>query len=205
VGEGWVKGTAVHQITLERPSEARGDDLEQKTGEGCEGFRQVFLDSENDLLHKGKNIEKPFTPFTNSSIVNTSEPAPEANIEHYRAMTQPFTNPSPARSLDSGGYLPVRYVQVVEEDDGMKPHPSCINHLVDTPDGLGYLTGNRQEQEVVFTTSEHKKWLRYKFGVRLLQDDVERFYLPRTVWEVQPRAIQADEQAPRDGSASRSY
>ena len=86
----------------------------------------------------------------------------------------------------------------------MKPHPSCINHLVDTPDGLGYLTGNRQEQEVVFTTSEHKKWLRYKFGVRLLQDDVERFYLPRTVWEVQPRATQADEQAPRDGSASRS-
>jgi len=49
--------------------------------------------------------------------------------------------PSPTQPLESGGYLPVRYVQVVEED-GMKPHPSCINQLVDTPGGLGYLTGN---------------------------------------------------------------
>ena len=201
VGEGLVKGTAVHQITLERPSEARGDDLEQKTGEGCEGLRQVFLDSENDPLHKGKNIEKPFTPFTNSSIVNTSEPAPEADARRSQAMTQPFTNPSPAQSLAPSGYLPVRCVQVVEEDDGVKPHPSCINQLVDTPGGLGYLTGNRRGQDVTFTAPERKKWLRYTFGVRLLQDGVERFYLPRTVWEVQPRATQADEQAPKEGSA----
>ena len=116
-------------------------------------------------------------------------------------MTQPFTNPSPPQSLAPSGYLPARYVQVAEEDDGVKPHPSCINQLVDTPDGLGYLTGNLREQDVTFTASEHKKWLRYKFGVRLLQDDVERFYLPRTVWEVQPRAIQADEQVPKEGSA----
>jgi len=64
VGEGLVKGSAVHQITLERPSEAKGDDFEQKTGEGCEGLRHVFLDSENDPLHKGGNLEKPFTNAT---------------------------------------------------------------------------------------------------------------------------------------------
>ena len=199
VGEGLVKGSAVHQITCDRPSEAKGDDLEQQMGEGCEGFRQVFWDSENDLLHKGENREKPFTPFTSSSIVNISEPASEADARRSQAMTQPFTNPSPAPSLAPSGYLPVRPVQVVEEDDSVKPHPSYINQLVDTPGGLGYLTGNRCEQDVTFTAPERKKWLRYKFGVRLLQDDVERFYLPRTVWEVQPRATQADEQALKEG------
>ena len=112
-----------------------------------------------------------------------------------------WKNPSPTQPLESGGYLPVCYVQVVEEEDGMKPHPSYIDQLVDTPGGLGYLTGNWREQAVTFTAPEHKKWLRYTFGVRLLQDDVERFYLPRTVWEVQPRATQADEQAPEEGLA----
>jgi hypothetical protein len=163
-----VKGSAVHQITLERPSEAKGDDFEQKTGEGCEGLRHVFLDSENDPLHKGENREKPFTPFTNSSIVNASEPAPEADARQHGAILQPFTSPSPTQPLESGGYLPVCYVQVVEEEDGMKPHPSYIDQLVDTPGGLGYLTGNWREQDVTFTAPEHKKWLRYTFGVRLL-------------------------------------
>ena len=81
----------------------------------------------------------------------------------------------------------LRWVQVVEEDDGVKPHPSCIGHLVDSPDGLGYLTGNTREQDVTFMAPERQKWLHYKFGVRLLQDTVEHFYLPRTIWEVQPR------------------
>ena len=87
----------------------------------------------------------------------------------------------------------MRYVQVVGEEDCMKPHPSYIDQLVDTPGGLGYLTGNWREQDVTFTAPEHKEWLRYTFGVRLLQDEVERFYLLRTVWEVQLRATQADE------------
>src|SRR5260221_3408171 len=128
--------------------------------------------------HKGENLEKPFTPFINSSIVNASEPAPEGDARQHGAILQPFTNPSPTQPLESGGYLPVCYVQVVEEEDGMKPHPSYIDQLVDTPGGLGYLTGNWREQAVTFTAPEHKKWLRYTFGVRLLQDDVERFYLP---------------------------
>ena len=69
----------------------------------------------------------------------------------------------------------------------MKPHTSCIGHLVDTPDGLGYLTGNTREQEVTFMAPERQKWHRYTFGVRLLQDGMEHFYLPRTIWEVQPK------------------
>src|SRR5258708_38768174 len=83
----------------------------------------------------------------------------------------------------------------------MKLQSNCINQLVYAPGGLVYLTVIYREQDVTFTTPEHKKWLRYTFGVRLLQDDVERFYLPRTVWEVQPRSTQADEQAPEEGSA----
>ena len=40
---------------------------------------------------------------------------------------------------------------------------------VETIDGLGYLTGNRQER---------KERLRYKVGVVLLHDGIERFYYP---------------------------
>ena len=49
---------------------------------------------------------------------------------------------------------------------------------VETIDGLGYLTGNRQEQDVTLTAPERKERLRYKVGVVLLQDGIERFYYP---------------------------
>ncbi len=49
---------------------------------------------------------------------------------------------------------------------------------VETIDGLGYLTGNRQEQDVTFTAQERKERLRYKVGVLLLHDGIERFYYP---------------------------
>ena len=49
---------------------------------------------------------------------------------------------------------------------------------VETIDGLGYLTGNRQEHDVTFTAPERKERLRYKVGVVLLQDGIERFYYP---------------------------
>ena len=49
---------------------------------------------------------------------------------------------------------------------------------VETIDGLGYITGNRQAQDVTFTAQERKERLRYKVGVVLLQDGIERFYYP---------------------------
>jgi hypothetical protein len=49
---------------------------------------------------------------------------------------------------------------------------------VETIDGLCYLTGNRQEQDVTFVAPERKERLRYKVGVVLLQDGIERFYYP---------------------------
>jgi len=49
---------------------------------------------------------------------------------------------------------------------------------VETIDGLGYLTGNRQEQDVTFVAPERKERLHYKVGVVLLQDGIERFYYP---------------------------
>ena len=55
---------------------------------------------------------------------------------------------------------------------------------VETMDGLGRLTGNRQEFSIIdFVAPERQERLRYQIGVKLLQDGVERFYLPGTVWE----------------------
>jgi hypothetical protein len=49
---------------------------------------------------------------------------------------------------------------------------------VETIDGLGYLSGNQQEQDVTFVAQERKERLRYKVGVVLLQDGIEHFYYP---------------------------
>ena len=49
---------------------------------------------------------------------------------------------------------------------------------VETIDGPGYLSGNLQEQDVTFVAQERRERLRYKVGVVLLQDGIERFYYP---------------------------
>jgi hypothetical protein len=55
---------------------------------------------------------------------------------------------------------------------------------VETMDGLGRLTGSRQEFSIIdLVAPERQERLRYTIGVKLLQDGVERFYLPGTVWE----------------------
>ena len=71
---------------------------------------------------------------------------------------------------------------------------------VETIDGLGMLTGHRQEFGIIdFVAPERKERLRYKIGVRLLQDEVERFYLPGTLWEVKRKEIQIDERGKYNG------
>ena len=54
----------------------------------------------------------------------------------------------------------------------------AADHFVETIDGLGTLTGNRQEQDVTFVAPERKERLRYKVGVVLQQDGFERYYYP---------------------------
>jgi len=88
-----------------------------------------------------------------------------------------------------GGYS----VESVFEDDelrqAMTEHKAALLRYatypyVETIDGLGTLTGARREQDAIFSRSQHWERLRYKIGVKLLPDGIERFYLPGTVWEV---------------------
>lgn len=55
---------------------------------------------------------------------------------------------------------------------------------VETVDGRGVLTGARRETDPFCYGTRYGERLRYKIGVRLLQDGIERFYLPGTIWEV---------------------
>jgi putative DNA primase/helicase len=74
-------------------------------------------------------------------------------------------------------------------------------HLVETVDGLGYLSGKRQEQDVTFVASERKEALRYKIGVVILNDGAERFYYPRTVLDAHAEAIQMNDATKNRGDS----
>jgi hypothetical protein len=52
---------------------------------------------------------------------------------------------------------------------------------VGTIDGLGTLTGNRQECDVSLTAPERQERLRYRVGVRRHCDGIEQFYYPGMV------------------------
>ncbi len=56
---------------------------------------------------------------------------------------------------------------------------------VETVDGLGTLTGARRETDPLCYGTRHGERLRYKIGVRLVRDGIERFYLPANVWEAE--------------------
>lgn len=109
---------------------------------------------------------QPFTPFTSSSIAKSPQSPSQADGEEIFAASHTFANPSPIR----------RYVETI--------------------DGIGYLSGNRQEQDVTFVAPERKERLRYKVGVVLLSDGGERFYIPGTLSNARPEAIQTCHQTP---------
>jgi hypothetical protein len=73
----------------------------------------------------------------------------------------------------------------------MTEHKAALLHFavfpyVETIDGRGTLTGNRREFSIIdFVAPERQERLRHTIGVKLLHDEVERFYLPGTVWEVE--------------------
>ena len=71
-------------------------------------------------------------------------------------------------------------------------------HLVETVDGLGYLSGNKREQDVTLVAPERQERLRYKVGVVLLLDGAERFYYPGTISDPRPEVIWAYEQSHKE-------
>ena len=101
-GEGLVKGLDSVAKFYEEALEANPDTHETQEGEGCEGLCKVFPQNKKKGLYIGKNHEKPFTPFTSSSIENVSQTSPEADSEHDQKEKQPFTNPSPRTPLPEG-------------------------------------------------------------------------------------------------------
>jgi hypothetical protein len=140
---------------------------ESKTTEhvGYVGFHQVFPPTALESPFIGQNREKPYMPYINTSIVNMPEPASKGNGEQKNMDSQPYMNPTSDRQY------------------------------VETVDGLGYLTGNQREQDVSFFSEDKRERLRYKIGVVILNDGVERFYYPQNTWEARPEAIQAYEQS----------
>ena len=70
---------------------------------------------------------------------------------------------------------------MAEHKAALLRHAACP--YVQTPDGPGVLTGTRQETDPLCYGTRHGKRLRYKVGVRLVADGVERFYLPGTLWQ----------------------
>jgi putative DNA primase/helicase len=101
-GEGLVKGLDSATKYHEGASEANKDTHETQESEGCEGLRKVFPPNAKKELYIGKNHEKPFTPFTSSSIENGPQTAPEGDGERYQEEKQPFTNPTPNIPLPEG-------------------------------------------------------------------------------------------------------
>ena len=102
VGEGLVKGSDSDAMFHEGALEADGDTDETQESEGCEGLHKVFSQNAKKEPSIGKNQEKPFTPFTSSSIEKVPQAAPEGDAEHNRNDVQPFTNPSPNTPLPEG-------------------------------------------------------------------------------------------------------
>ena len=97
-----MKGLDSAAMFHEGALEANGDTQETQKGEGCEGLRKVFSPNAKKERSIGKNHEKPFTPFTSSSIENGHQAASEGDGEHNRSESKPFTNPSPRTLLPEG-------------------------------------------------------------------------------------------------------
>lgn len=80
-----------------------------------------------------------------------------------------------------------------ELHQAMKEHKAALMRYASLPyvvaDGVGILTGNRQEQDITFVAPEHQEAWRYKIGVMSLCDGVERFYWPRMVLQARPEDL----------------
>ena len=75
----------------------------------------------------------------------------------------------------------------------MTEHKAALMRYASLPyvvaDGVGILTGNRQQQDITFVEPERQEAWRYKIGVMSLYDGVERFYWPRMVLQASPKDL----------------
>lgn len=101
-------------------------------------------------------------------------------------------------SVTSDGLHVQAPAQVLTDElhQAMKEHRADLLRFarypfVDTIDGLGMLTGNRRNFNIIeFVAPERQERLHYIIGVRLLHDGLERFYLPGTLWVAERREVE---------------
>jgi hypothetical protein len=83
----------------ECPLEASSRAIEEEGSVGCVGFRQVFPQNTFEGPYKGQNREKPYTPYTSSTIANRVETSLEASGEPKKSEEKPYTDPTHSTSL----------------------------------------------------------------------------------------------------------
>ena len=86
----------------ERPSEATSQGTKEEGSVGCVGFRQVFPQNAFESQYKGQNREKPYTPYTSSTIEYGGEVSSEASREPKMREEKPYTNPTRSTTLPEG-------------------------------------------------------------------------------------------------------
>jgi putative DNA primase/helicase len=86
----------------DRPLEATSQVTKEEGSVGCVGFRQVFPQNAFESHYKGQNREKPYTPYTSSTIVYSGETSSEASEEQKKREEKPYTNPTRSTTLPEG-------------------------------------------------------------------------------------------------------
>ncbi|MFL5655225.1 MAG: phage/plasmid primase, P4 family [Ktedonobacteraceae bacterium] len=172
--EGRVEGSVQPSISVQQARQADGSQNETPANGGLEGFFQDFPINTFFLSSRESSGTNPPTFHPAEETLSLLPPV-EVNEEGWRVETNP--------PLDPPSTLQTLHRQ-----------PESL-HYVQTIDGPGYLTGNRQEQDVTCIADERKEALRYKIGVVILKDGLERFYYPRMVWDAPSEGIGADEQS----------
>lgn len=85
---------------------------------------------------------------------------------------------------------------LIEQKAALLQYAACP--YVQTIDGLGFLSGNTEEQDITCIAPERQEALRYKIGVVSLHNGMERFYYPRMVLLAR-RMVQIAEQSRGEG------
>ena len=99
---GGVYTPSSSENNAENPSEASSQGIGEEDSVGCVGFRQVFAQNAFEGHYKGQNREKPYTPYTSSTIEKREEVSPEASGESKKWKEKPYTNPTHSSTLPEG-------------------------------------------------------------------------------------------------------
>ncbi len=173
----------------ERPSEADAEASEEGTP-----VYPVHLSQKVPLMKEEKiqikSYTETYTGYTGSDPSSPTQSASPACGDDCLSGTEGIQGSSQEKTPPAA--LEVDADACIRNEAGIQ---EVYSHYVETVDGLGYLTGNQQEQDVTFISEERKERLRYKIGIVMLKDGIERFYYPQNTWEARPEVIQAYEQS----------